>query len=46
MGMAHEYTIETRVVTGPSHGEGTSAEYIVAWTVGRALAEPAIRPST
>jgi malonyl CoA-acyl carrier protein transacylase/phosphopantetheinyl transferase len=45
VGMAHEYTIETRIVTGPPGGEGAAAEYIVAWTVGRTLAQPAPGPS-
>jgi phosphopantetheinyl transferase len=37
---AREYMVETHVVSDPS-----GAEYIVAWTVGWTLAEPALRPS-
>ena len=40
-----EYTVETRVVAGPSDAGATSAHYIVAWTVGWTHEEPAIHPS-
>jgi phosphopantetheinyl transferase len=45
MEKAHEYTVETSVVTGPPDPEGTSADYIVAWTVGLTPAESVLRPS-
>jgi malonyl CoA-acyl carrier protein transacylase/phosphopantetheinyl transferase len=44
-GKTREYTIETRVIAGPSDSDGTSAEYIVAWTMGWLDAEPALRPA-
>src|SRR5215510_10758430 len=42
---AREYAVETRLVAGPRGAEGTSAQYIVAWTsFGGALRLPRFDP--